>query len=82
MLALIEQHAGASLRTREDVVQFFEALKVQAARRQHAAATRHLVRELIIVCALVGAFGQYYFWDVSLQISKLPKAYYFVSAST
>jgi len=79
LLAYLEELSGKKLRSREDLVVFFDELKVRDAATEERVDKRIAIREAVLFVLLALAIGQYYFWDVSLQISNVGKIYYFVT---
>lgn len=79
LLGLIEDFAGAKLRSAEEITTYFERLRLKEAERLRVEARRRKVREGFLVTLLVLSAAQYYYWDVNLQIASLHKVHYFAA---
>jgi hypothetical protein len=82
LIKYLEELTGRRLTCRQDILSYFTELEAKDAEREQARAKRRVLRESAFLAALVFAAGQYYFWDLNLQISKLQKVYYFAPAAT
>ena len=79
LLGMIEEFAGAKLRSADDIATYFERVKLKDVELRRAEASRRKLREGFLVTLLVLSAAQYYFWDVSLQIASLHKVHYFAA---
>jgi hypothetical protein len=79
LLDYLRAVTGRPIRTREDIREYFESLHRAQLDTQQALARRRLWRESVLLFVLAGAYLQYYYWDVQLQISKLPSVIALVS---
>jgi hypothetical protein len=79
LLDYLRSVTGRPIRTREDIREYFESLRREQIAAQQALARRRLWRESVLLFLLAGAYLQYYYWDVQLQIEKLPRVIALVS---
>jgi len=70
-LGYLEQLLGRKLRSREAIDSFLKELAADEAARAHAATRRRIVRESILLGALIASYLHYYYWDVHLQIASM-----------
>ena len=59
-------------RLRGTLQEFLAGLRVAGSRAVNAAGGRALARQSFMLLALVLAYLQYYFFDVNLQVSRMP----------
>jgi hypothetical protein len=78
LLSYLEQLAGRTLASREDILQYLRRLQADESERAQADGRRRSRREALFLALLGIAAAQYYFWDVSLQIASMHKVHYFV----
>jgi hypothetical protein len=79
LLDYLREITGRPIRTREDIREYFESLRRERIAAEQALARRRLWRESVLLFLLAGAYLQYYYWDVQLQIEKLPRVIALVS---
>ena len=76
LLDYLRTVTGRTIRTREDIRALLEAERIVT---EQSLARRRLWRESVLLFLLAGAYLQYYYWDVQLQIEKLPRVVALVS---
>ena len=79
LLQFFEKLTGTKFATREDIVLYVRGVEIRDAERARVETKRRVARESIFVLLLTVAAGQYYYWDVSLQIASLHTAHYFTN---
>jgi hypothetical protein len=67
----LERIAGRSLNSIEELLRYVEPKSVPSHKARRVAAPNGLFRRTLALSALVGAYLQYYFLDVNLQIASL-----------
>jgi hypothetical protein len=72
VLEYLSTVTGRPMRTREDVRAFLESVHRERIAAGKSLARQRLRRESLLLFLLAGAYLQYYYWDVALQIEKLP----------
>ena len=78
LLQFLEEVAGERLESREDILRYFNKLSARETQAREALRKRQLIRQTILVVLLGLAVGQYYYWQVQLEIAASQKNYYFV----
>jgi hypothetical protein len=79
VLEYLRTVTGRPIRTREDVRAFLESVQRERIAAEKSLARQRLRRESLLLFLLAGAYLQYYYWDVALQIEKLPRLIALVS---
>jgi hypothetical protein len=72
VLRYLSELAGRPLRTREDITLYLEGLHRERLAAEQAVTRRRIWREAAILTLVVAAYLQFYFWDVFIQIERLP----------
>lgn len=78
LLSYLEKLADTRLRTRQDVLEYFEGLNAREPRERLKAERARATREYVLITLLGVAVAQYYFLDVGLQIASMQRMFYFV----
>ena len=78
LLQFLEEVAGERLESREDILRYFNKLSARETQAREARRKRQLIRQTILVVLLGLSVGQYYYWQVQLEIVASQKNYYFV----
>jgi hypothetical protein len=78
VIEYLEQLAGRKIRSREDVRRCLGELWAKEREAGRIYRRRQIVKESLMLLCLVTAYIQYYFWDVNLQIARLPSTVIFV----
>lgn len=73
LIRYLEELTGRRIRSREDLHGCFGEMQVSG--RIHK---RQTLKEALLLLCLAAAYIQYYFWDVNLQIARLPATVVFV----
>lgn len=73
LLDYLREVTGRPLRTRDDILDYFQALHREQIAAEQALSRRRRWRESVLLFLAVGAYLHYYYWDVSLEIVKLPQ---------
>jgi hypothetical protein len=79
VLEYLSTLTGRPMRTREDVRGFLESAHRERIAAEKSLARQRLQRESLLLFLLAGAYLQYYYWDVALQIENLPRLITLVS---
>ena len=77
----LEMSAGRRIESMEDLLRYVDVKRVSSQRTRPAIAPKALIRQSLALSALVGAYLQYYFIDVNLQIASLHSLTVFVPVS-
>jgi hypothetical protein len=72
VLRYLSELAGRPLRTREDITLYLEGLHRERLAAEQTLTRRRIWREAAILTLVVAAYLQFYFWDVLIQIERLP----------
>ena len=72
VLRYLSELAGRPLRTREDITLYLEGLHRERLAAEQSLTRRRIWREAAILTLVVAAYLQFYFWDVLIQIERLP----------
>lgn len=78
LLQFLEEVAGQRIESREDILRYFNKLSARETQAREARRKRQLIRQTILVVLLGLSVGQYYYWQVQLEIAASQKNYYFV----
>ena len=78
LLQFLEEVAGERLESREDILRYINKLSARDTQAREARRRRRLIRQTILVVLLGLSVGQYYYWQVQLEIAASQKNYYFV----
>lgn len=81
VVGYLEELTGGTIRSREDVHRCFGELWARDREAGQIYRRRQIVKEALLLLCLVGAYIQYYYWDVNLQIARLPSTVIFVPAA-
>ena len=80
VIRYLEELTGRSIRSRDDVRRCFGELWARDRDAGRVYRRRQIVKEAAMLLCLVAAYIQYHFWDVNLQIARLPSTIVFVPA--
>ena len=78
LVRYLEQLAGTELRSREAIRRYIAEVAVQDRNANPVYKRRRFVKETALLVGLLAAYIHYYFWDVNLQIARLPHTLIFV----
>lgn len=78
LVKYLEELAGRELRSREDIRRYVAEISAADRHANPVYKRRRFMKETALLFALAAAFIHYYFWDVNLQIARLPSMLIFV----
>ena len=78
LIGYLQEVAGREFRTREDIRQYVVDLSEQERDASGVHRRRRVMKDTVLLLALVAAYIQYHFLDVNLQIARLPTTLVFV----
>ena len=78
LFGYLEQLAGRELKSRDDVRDYLGELSAHGLAAERTRRRRQVTKDTVLLLALLTAYIQYHFLDVSLQIARLPSTLVFV----
>ena len=78
LFGYLEQLVGRELKSRADVRDYLVELSARGCADEQIRRRRQVTKDTVLLLALLTAYIQYHFLDVSLQIARLPSTLVFV----
>ena len=78
LLSYLQVRVGRRLRSREEIDRYLSDLEARDEERSRAATRQRIIREVALLLALLVAAGVNHYFDVQLQIARLPNLLVFL----